>query len=152
MSCQDGTGSELEQRPVAAWVAVGELRRLLVPGDLEQFLLDAVVEPRAAEHELAQPVDERLATSEGDVLPVADEIVPQAAARLGDSPVGGELDQVGGLVVVEVVVADQPERHGRRGHSFLEVDGVEGEPVAEELDDVLVPGGVVRLAHGQRIT
>jgi hypothetical protein len=24
--------------------------------------------------------------------------------------------------------------------------------VSEELDDVLVPGGVVRLAHGQRIT
>ena len=72
------------------------------------------------------------------MLPVADEILPQAAARLRDAPVGGELDEVGGFVVVEVVVADEPERHGRRGHPLLEVDGVEGEAVPEELDDVLV--------------
>ena len=58
-------GRELEQRPAAVWVAVAEVGRLVVPGDLQQALLDPVVEPSAPEDELAQPVDERLpSTSE----------------------------------------------------------------------------------------
>ena len=45
----------------------------------------------------------------------------------------------------------RPEPHGRRDDPLLEVERVEGELVAEELDDVLVPRGVVRLRHGRRI-
>ena len=56
-------GRELEQGPVAARVAVRELGFLVVPVHLEQPLLDAMVEPGAAEDELAQPVDERLAAN-----------------------------------------------------------------------------------------
>ena len=74
---------------------VGELAALVVPRDLEQALLDAMVEVRAAEDELAEPVDERLAVDEREALPVANEVRPERAARLGDAPVGGELDEVG---------------------------------------------------------
>src|SRR6185312_16236380 len=66
-------GRELEQGARAARVAVGELGVVVVPDDLEQALLDAVVEPRAAEDQLAQPVHERLAAYQRDALPVADE-------------------------------------------------------------------------------
>jgi hypothetical protein len=41
-------GSELEQGAVAVRVAVGEVGKLLVPGDVQDALLDAVVEPSAA--------------------------------------------------------------------------------------------------------
>ena len=64
-------GRELEQRPAAAGMLVGELGLRLVPDDLERAALHLVVEPRAPEHELAQPVDERLAADERDALPVA---------------------------------------------------------------------------------
>ena len=67
-----------------------------------------MVEPGAAEDELAQPVDERLALHERELLPVADEVPAERAARLLDPPVGGELDQVAGLVLVQVVVLDRP--------------------------------------------
>src|SRR5205823_15035354 len=62
-------GSELEQRPVAVRIAVGEVRELLVPGDVEDALLDTVVEPGAPEHELLQPIDEGLPAHEGDAFP-----------------------------------------------------------------------------------
>ena len=97
-------GRELEQgAPAAARVAVGEVRLVVVPGDLEQAFLDAVVEPGAAEDELAQPVDERLALHERELLPVANEVAAERAPGLPDPPAGGQLDQVGRLVVVELV-------------------------------------------------
>ena len=43
---------QLEQRAPAVRVVVGELRRVVVPADLELPFLHAVVEPGAAEHEL----------------------------------------------------------------------------------------------------
>ncbi len=46
-------GRELEQGSVAARVAVGELALAVVPVDLEHPLLHAVVEPGAAEDQLA---------------------------------------------------------------------------------------------------
>ena len=73
-----------------------------------------------------------------DALPVADEVAAELAARIRDPPVGSELDEVGGLLVVQVVRPDQPEPNGGTGNSLLEVLGVEAEAVAEELDDVLV--------------
>jgi hypothetical protein len=78
---------------------------------------------------------------------VPHEIAAELAARLGNPPVGRELDEIGGLVVVEVVGADEPEPDGGGGDPLLEVVRVEAEAVAEELDDVLVAGRIVRLAH-----
>ena len=94
---------ELEQRAPATGLGVAEVAALLVPGDLEQPFLDAVVEPGATEDVLAQPVDERLSLQQADTLPVADEVAAERAAGVGDAAVGGELDQVCGLVVIQVV-------------------------------------------------
>src|SRR5437870_1340524 len=75
---------QLEQRPSAVRVVVGELGRLLVESDLELSLLHAMVEPCAAEDELLQPVDEGLAADEGDLLPVANEVPAERRARFLD--------------------------------------------------------------------
>ena len=91
-----------------------------------------MVEPGAPEHELAQPVDERLSADERQAFPVPDEVEPEAAPRIDDAPVGNELDEIRGLVVVEVVRADQAEPHAGGGDPFLEVLCAELEPVAEE--------------------
>ena len=105
-----------------------------------------MVEPGAAEDELAQPVDERLALDQDDALPVADEVAAERAARLVDPAVGGELDEVGGLVVVELVRLDRPSFTAAAVTRCSKSRGVEGEAVAEELDDVVVAGRVVRVA------
>ena len=57
-------GEELEQGAAAVRVGEREVLPLVVPVHLEQSLLHAVVEPRAAKDELLEPVDERLAVSE----------------------------------------------------------------------------------------
>ena len=67
-----------------------------------------------------------------------DEVAAEPAARIGDAAVGRQLDEVGGLLVVEVVGRDQLEPHGGGDHALLEVVGIELEPVAEELDDEVV--------------
>ncbi len=50
--------SELLQRAVAARVPVAELGDLFVPVHIEQAELHSLVEPRSAEDELPQPVDQ----------------------------------------------------------------------------------------------
>ena len=94
---------------------------MLVPRHLEQAFLDTVVEPGAAEDQLAQPVDERLAVDERDALPVADEVAAERASRLLDPALGRELDEVVRLVVVELVRLDEAELDGRAGDPLLEV-------------------------------
>src|SRR5262245_37474074 len=91
--------SELEQRPAAAaGMLVRELGVALVPHHLERTALHLVVEPRAAEDQLAQPVDERLVVDERDALPVADEVPAELRLRLLDDARCRERDQVGGLL------------------------------------------------------
>src|SRR5229473_3456088 len=70
---------QLEKRAPAVRVAVRELGDIVVPADLELALLHAVIEPRATEHELLQPVDERLALDEGNLVPVANEVPAERA-------------------------------------------------------------------------
>ena len=86
-------GRELEQRSAAFRLGVAEVAGVVLPRDVEQPLLHAVVEPRAAEDELAQPVDERLVPHERQPLPVADEVEAEPAPRLDDAAVGDELDR-----------------------------------------------------------
>jgi hypothetical protein len=147
-----GDRRHLEQGAVSTRVDVGELARRVLPGDLEPAVLDPVVEPSAAKNELPEPVDERLAPDEGQVFPVADEVETQAAARLRDPPVGGQLDEVGRLLLVQVVALDETELHGRRCDPLLEVERVEAEAIAEKLDDVIVAREVARFWHEERIT
>ena len=82
-----------------------------------------------------------------DALPVPDEVPAERAASVGDAAVGGELDEIGRLVIVEVVGANQSQSNGGGRDPLLEVVGVEAEAITEELDHVLVPGRIVRLAH-----
>jgi hypothetical protein len=82
---------------------------------------------------------------------VAHEVAAEVAARLGDAAVGGELDEVGRLLVLELVPVEQPELHRRGRDALLEVRRGEPEAVAEELDHEVVARGVVRLRHVLRI-
>ena len=75
------------------------------------------------------------------------EVTPETAAWLVDPVPLDELDEVGSLVVVELVVADETELDRRGGDTFFEVGAVEAEAVAKELDDVVVPGDVVGFDH-----
>src|SRR5205085_732000 len=75
---------ELEQRAPTPGMLVGELVVAVVPHDLERAALHLVVEPGASEDQLAQPVDERLAADEGQLLPVAHEVATKARRRLLD--------------------------------------------------------------------
>ena len=134
-------------RAVALRVAVGEVERRVVPRHLEPPLLDPVVEPGAPEHELAQPVDERLAVHERHALPVAHEVPAQRAARRLDPAVRRQLDEIGGLVLVQLVPVEQPELDRCGDHPLLEIAAVELEPVGEELDLVVLAGAVVHLRH-----
>src|SRR5262249_51461657 len=140
-------GGELQQGTAAVWMLVGELRVGVVPDDLERAALDLVIEPGAAEDELAEPVDERLAADERHPLPVAREVAAESRFRLLDHALRGERDEVGGLLLVELVRLDESELHGRGDDALLEIEGVEGEPVPEKLDDVVVAGAVVRIRH-----
>src|SRR5213078_4427759 len=122
--------SQLQEGPPAVRVLVGELGVGVVPDDLERAALDLVVEPGAAEDELAQPVDERLAADERDALPVAREVAAEPRFRLLDQALGRERDEIRGLVLVELVRLDEPELHGRADDALLEVERVEAEAVA----------------------
>ena len=121
-SCQLGVGrSSSSARPpfvsayVKSWLCV-------VPVDLEEPFLDAMVEPRAAEDELLQPVDERLAADERERVPVRDEVLAERAARLRDRVALDELDEVGGLVGVELGRGDEPEPDGGGRDPLLEIE------------------------------
>src|SRR5262249_21700092 len=143
---------QLEERATAVRVAVREVRRQLVEADLELPFLHPVVEPRAAEDELLEPVDEGLALDEGDLVPAANDVAAERAAGLEHSVPLDELDQVGRLVVVELVLREEPELDGGCRHALLEVLRVEAEPVPEELDDVVVPRVVVAGGlHGRSV-
>ena len=110
-----------------------------------------MIQPGAAEDELPQPVDERLALDERHALPVPHEVAAEAAAGLRDHPVGGKLHEILGLLLVELVPVEQPELHGGGGDALLEIPRVEAETEAEELDDVVLARPVVRLRHGDRV-
>ncbi len=144
-----GDRRELEQGAASAGVPIREIRRLVVPGDLEQALFHAVVEPRAAEDELPQPVDERLASDQGNPLPVSNEVPAHRASRLDDSTVGREFDQVGRLVAVELVRFQKPELDGGCDDALLEVLAVELESVCEELD-LVIPARAIVLGHDSK--
>ena len=104
-----------------------------------------MVEPRAPEDQLAQPVGERVAVEAVELPGVRGQVAPEPAAGVVDPAGAGELDQVGGLVEGEVARGHELEPYGGSSHPLLEV-GV-GEPVAvvEELDHIVVPGHVLEL-------
>jgi single-stranded-DNA-specific exonuclease len=143
-----GDGREFEQRAPASGVPVTELGAALVPGHLEEVLLDAVVEPRTAEDQFSEPIDERFVAHHGQPLPVADEVIAELAPGLRDPPMSRQLHEVRGLVLLELARLDEAQLHSRGIDPLLEIDLVEAEAIAEELDDEVVAGEVIRLGHG----
>src|SRR3954471_8600912 len=97
---------QLEQGAAAVRVVVLEVGVALVELDFQLALLHTLVEPGASEDELLQPVDERFALHEGNLGPVANEVAAELAAGLLDSVPLDELDQVGRLVVVQLVALE----------------------------------------------
>ena len=69
---------------------------------------------------------------------MADEVAAEGAPRLVDALLGRQFDEVGNLVLVQVIRRHEPELHCGCAHPLFEVVGVEGKAVAEELDDVVV--------------
>src|SRR3954466_9801484 len=86
--------SELQQRPLSAWLEVGEVGRSVIPRDVQPAVLDPVVEPGAAEDQLAQPVDERSPVHEREPLPMTHEVPAELTTGLFDQPVRGQLDEI----------------------------------------------------------
>ena len=78
---------------------------------------------------------------------MADEVQAEPAARVADTSVRHELDEIGRLVVVDVVRRDELEPDRGSDHALLEVLRRELEAVPEELDDEVVPGAVVGSQH-----
>ncbi len=69
-----------------------------------------------------------------------DEVAAEWATRLFNPSVGGQFDEVRGVVLIQIVAVDEPELDRGPGHALLEILCVEGEPVAEELDHVVLAG------------
>ena len=76
---------------------------------------------------------------------MAHEVGAEPASRNRDPAVGGQLDEVVDLAVVEVVRPDELELDRSRSHTLLEVLGAEAVPVPEELEAEIVARRVVRL-------
>jgi hypothetical protein len=60
--------------------------RDLVEGDVELALLDALVEPRGAEHEPAQPVHERALGGADELGPAVVDVLAERGRRVWTSP------------------------------------------------------------------
>src|SRR5439155_26208492 len=59
-----GDGHQLDERALSLRIRIPEVSGVLDPRDVEETLLHAVIEPRSAEDELPEPVDERFALDE----------------------------------------------------------------------------------------
>ena len=141
-----GRRGELEECAAAVRLGVGVLGALLVPRDLEQAPPSRGGRGRrrgrracAASRRATRPRRARDAPSAGrgtsrGVLR-ASAIRPSAASSTRSATSS----------LVEVVRRDEAEPDGGGADALLEVSGAEGEPVAEELERVVVARGVVPL-------
>src|SRR6476469_9006240 len=90
---------------------VRELRLAVVPDDVERAALHLVVEPGAAEDQLAQPVDERLTVDERHALPVPYQVPPEPGRGRGDHALRRQRDEILDLLFLEVGGLDDTELH-----------------------------------------
>src|SRR6201996_6209961 len=85
---------ELDQLGAAVGLDVAEGLAALVEDDVELTLLDPLVEPRAAEHKAADPVDEAAVGGTDEVLPVLVDVFAERGAGLGDLAADREVEQI----------------------------------------------------------
>ena len=130
---------------------VGELSLSLVPTHLKSAPLHLMIKPRATEHQLAKPVDKRLAANERHTLPVAAHIPAKTRLGLRKEALRRNRDEIGDLLRIKIRRIDQPELDRCCDNPLLKVTRVEREAVPQKLDDVVVSGRVVRVRHDVRI-
>jgi len=102
-----------------------------------------VIEPRSAEHELAQPVRERVGVERVELGGVRRQVCAERRPWPGHVAVGREGDEVVHLSRLEVAVVDQLKADSRGRDALGEVGPREPVAVVEELDREVVAGVVV---------
>src|SRR3954451_16050309 len=121
-----GLGRDLDRLAVAVRLDLGErvaLRGLL---DLELAPLDALVEPRGAEHQPPEPVHEGSLRGAAQLGPAVVDVLAQLGGRVLDLAVDGEVDQILQLLVLQAV-GHEAELQRRLLAALTEVALVEGE-------------------------
>src|SRR6185437_7401595 len=98
-----GLGCQLDRLARARGVRlhVGEAAGLVVEGDAQLALLDALVEPGAAEHQAPEPVDQRALGRSDELRPAVVDVFAQRRGRVDDLAVDGQVDEVFELLRAE---------------------------------------------------
>src|SRR5205807_4301731 len=96
----------------------------------------------AAEHESAQPVDERAVGGADEVVPAVVDVVAERGDRFADFAVHGQVDEILQLVSAEAGV-DEAQLDGGLLDALAEVLLIEGEAQLAVLEDVVLPRVVV---------
>src|SRR5215207_9924935 len=128
-----GLGGELDRLAVPVRLHVGERVALGVVLDVQLALLDALVEPRGAEHQASEPVHEGSLRGAAQLGPAVVDVLAQLGGRVLDLAVDGEVHQVLQLLVLQAV-GHEAELQRRLLTALTEVALVEGEaklPVLE---------------------
>src|SRR3954451_17839611 len=128
-----GLGGELDRLPRAGWLHVVERVALLVVLDVELALLDALVEPRGAEHQPPEPVHEGSLRGAAQLGPAVVDVLAQLGGRVLGIAVDGDVDQILQLLVLQAV-GYQAELQRRLLAALTEVALVEGEAKLSVLE------------------
>src|SRR6202042_1638230 len=111
-------------------------------GDVQLTLLDALVQPGAAEDQPAQPVHERALGRADELGPALVDVLAQRRRGIGDLAVDDEVDQVLGLVLLDGA-ADEAQLPGRLLTTLAVVALIEGEPQFAVLEYEIIARAVV---------
>ena len=100
---------------------VGEAARLLDERHSQLTLVDALIQPCAAEHQTAQPVHQRALRRADQIWPALVDVLPQRGGGVEDLAVDREVDEVFQLVLPEPArprtpASGPPARSARRSH------------------------------------
>ena len=124
---------------------VGEAARLLDEGDPQLALVDALVEPRAAEHQAAQPVHQRALRRADQLRPAVVDVLAQRRGRVVDLAVDGQVDEV-----FELVLPEPPAHEAQLQRGLLAALGevllVEGEAQLPVFEDEVLSRVVISAA------
>jgi hypothetical protein len=124
--------------------------RVGLEAHVELALLDALIQPRGAEDEAAQPVHERAVAGADELGPAVVDVLAEGRRGLVDLAVDGQVDEVLQLGLVEPA-GDEAELQRRLLAALGEVALVEGEAQLAVLEDEVLSGVVVAAAgriHG----
>src|SRR6185437_91687 len=133
---------ELDRLAAAIGLDVDERGAVVVEGDVQLTLLDALVQPGAAEDQAAQPVHQRALGGAHQLGPALVDVLAQGGGGIGDLAVDDEVDEVLGLVLLDGS-ADEAELARGLLAAFAEVALVEGEPQFAVLEHEVVARAVI---------